>query len=76
MSFNKRYVDGESVVSRYNYDGIEGVLKYYNADALIFTGKYQKECSKIDDYIREGLYDNIIDLVTELEETINEENSL
>jgi hypothetical protein len=35
MGFNKRYIRKETIVSIYERDGIEGLKRYFTADALI-----------------------------------------
>jgi ribosomal protein S13 len=38
MGFNKRYIRKETIVSIYERDGIEGLKRYFTADALIVEG--------------------------------------
>ncbi len=35
MSFHKRYINKDNIISIYNSQGIEGLKKWFNADALI-----------------------------------------
>lgn len=38
MGFNKRYIRKETIVNIYNDQGIEGLKRYFTADALIVEG--------------------------------------
>ena len=38
MGFNKRYIRKETIISIYNDQGIEGLKRYFTADALIVEG--------------------------------------
>ena len=35
MGFNKRYISEDGILYSYEADGIEGIKKYFTADALI-----------------------------------------
>lgn len=43
MGFNKRYISEESIISYYKSSGIEGLKRYFSADALIINGKWAQD---------------------------------
>jgi hypothetical protein len=68
MGFNKRYVSLESILSAYKVDSIQGLHRYFSADALIGGSN----CSHIMDLYFSGRYDELIE---ELESEIKKSES-
>ena len=52
MGFNKRYISEESIISNYKQSGIEGLKRYFSADALIIEGEWAQD---LTDKLRESM---------------------
>jgi len=55
MGFNKRYISEESIISNYQNSGIDGLKRYFSADALIINGKWAQD---LTDKLKEAMGDD------------------
>lgn len=65
MSFNKRYVSKETILSYYKSDGISGVIKNFNSDAVILDDEFSRNIEKL---LAEKDYNNIMKLISKQHE--------
>lgn len=66
MGFNKRFVNETLILSVYTEFGIKGVIKLYNADALI----HDELSEKIYYFINENKLTDAIDLINSISDLI------
>lgn len=59
MGFNKRYVNLESILRAYKIDSIQGLHRYFSADALIGGS----ECSHIMDLYFSKNYEELKEIL-------------
>tara|TARA_R110000787_G_C13336494_1_gene437813 strand:+ start:209 stop:433 length:225 start_codon:yes stop_codon:yes gene_type:complete len=60
MGFHKRYISEESILSNYQSSGIEGLKRYFSADALIINGEWAQDLSsKIQEAMGDDDWNNL-----------------
>ena len=59
MGFNKRYISRAGIISSYRRDSIEGIHRYFSADALIGG----EDCRDIIEMYRKEEYEKIKEIL-------------
>ena len=59
MGFNKRYINRAGVINSYKRDSIEGIHRYFRADALIGG----EDCQDIFELYRKEEYEKLKELL-------------
>lgn len=67
MGFHKRWINKDSIISRFNYGGLDEVKSYFSADALLIEDNFSDEVYKM------LLSDSDEDLIKLLNEYANTE---